>query len=179
MNFKKLFTGSGAITGYIIGIVGLFITIWSLNGETIIKNRILVLGGIIILFFLIYMVLIVMNALKIIYLDSNQPVYSCESNAEKYLLYAQYSDKINLRSIVSIYMKTENINKRMGIGYISNKYKSPKEPGYLAIEVIYIQPQYNNEFNDVKNNNKQILDRMYIAPAFFIDDLQELMKGDL
>ena len=67
-----------------------------------------------------------------------------------------------IEALVSIYIKNNDINKRIGIGIVYNM--DTVEEKYTEIKVIKIYDEYNDLFRKAQQKNKLVLDSMYVAP---------------
>lgn len=158
MSIKKLFIWAGSVTGYIMGIISLLIGILAIDGELTIKYRWLILSGVTILFIVVVSIIVFINAKKILKEGIKYPIFGCEDE----LLYIKYSKVFRIEALVSIYIKNNDINKRMGIGIVHNM--DTVEEKYTEIEVIKIYDQYIDLFEKAQQKNKVVLDSMYVAP---------------
>lgn len=162
MRIQKLFTGAGAITGYIVGVIGVIIGIFTIDGELTIQYRWLILLGVMILFLVIFSAIVFMNANKILKEGIKYPIYGCESENNNIFLYIKYSNVFRIEALVSIYIQNNNINKKIGIGTVYNM--DTMEEKYTEIQVIKIYDVYIDIFEKAQQKNKLVLDSMYVAP---------------
>lgn len=169
MNIKKLFVGAGAITGYIVGLIGVFIGILTVKGEAKIEYRWIILIVACLLFIVSVSVIVFINAKKILKEGIRYPIYSCDSEDDNVFLYIKYSKVFRIGALVSIYIQNNNISKRMGIGSVHNIDMEGEK--YTEIQVIIIYYPYNDTFEKARQKNKRVLDSMYIAPIIIEDDV--------
>lgn len=158
MSVKKLFIRAGSVTGYIVGLISLLIGIFAIDGELTIKYRWLILLGVIILFIVVVAIIVFINANKILREGIKYPIFECENE----LLYIKYSKVFRIEALVSIYIKNNDINKRIGIGIVHNM--DTVEEKYTEIKVIKIYDEYDDVFRKAQQKNKLVLDSMYVAP---------------
>lgn len=158
MSIKKLFIRAGSVTGYIVGIISLLIGIFAIDGELTIKYRWLILSGVTILFIVIVSIIVFINAQNILKEGIKYPIFGCENR----LLYIKYSKVFRIEALVSIYIKNNDIDKRIGIGIVHNM--DTVEEKYTEIKIIKIYDQYIDLFKKAQQQNKVVLDSMYVAP---------------
>ena len=146
MKLKKLVYKSGAITGYILGLIGSIVTILAVKGSITIGLRWFVIFGICEIF------IIVAAALSFVYYKRIQneasrfEVDTYELSDGKDFFYIHFSKLFRYQSLVSIYITINDISKRMGFGVVSNV----SEDQYIEIEVVKIFSGYESHFEKAK-----------------------------
>lgn len=95
-------------------------------------------------------------------------IFGCEDE----LLYIKYSKVFRIEALVSIYIKNNDINKRIGIGIVYNM--DTLEEKYTEIKVLKIYDAYVALFEKAQQKNKLVLDSMYIAPIVTKEGIADL-----
>ena len=68
------------------------------------------------------------------------------------------------------------MTKRLGYGIVRNP--SPEE--YIEIEILYVEDEFSDIFNQSKTNNGKVLRHMYVLPNTYpeeLDMITTLLKG--
>lgn len=168
MGTKKLLSGAGAITGYIVGIIGLTLAIFTINGKIEIDWKWLVFIGVIVMFIIIVAIISFLNCRKALIESKRYQVHSYDRSEEKDYFYIMFSKLFRYDALVSIYIIIDGISKRMGFGLVSNV----SDDEYIEIEVVKIFEGYEDKFREASSNNKKTLDKMYIMPTVYNENIQ-------
>lgn len=168
---KKFFKEAGAVIGYLFGIVGTFVTIWTLSGNVTIKIRWLVILGVILLSSVVIAIMATKKLNTIIKNGTKYKITAYAIDNNKNLYYTDFSKCLRVGTIVTIYY-SKPISKRLGFGIVYNS--SVDE--YIEIEVIHVERDFLDIFEQSKTNHRKVLDDMYILPNTYNEELKLIVK---
>ncbi len=175
---KKFWKDSWAIVGYIWGVIGTLVTIMAANNKITIGVRWLVVFGFL---FISAIVITIRAAAKYQDIVKNGTRYSIiayeptKKADSKGFYYTDFSKGLRVGTFVAIYY-TKPISKKIGYGRVCNE--SIDE--YKEIEVIDVEADFNDIFEQSKTNAKKVLQDMYILPNLYvenIDDIKAILDG--
>lgn len=175
MSIKKLLVGSGAITGYIIGLIGTVITILGVSGTVEIAWRIIVLIGVGLLLLIVMAIRAFWIGKKLAEEGIKYPINSVDEEDGKVIFTTDFSRILKIDSIVNFYIMKDGQSKLMGFGLISNYVNDDREK-YSQMVVVKAKETYLKEYESAKALNKKVLDKMYISPMIKKESVIEYSK---
>lgn len=172
---RKFFKESWAVIGYIFGIIGTAVTIFTVSGAISIGIRWLVIAGFILLSAIIIALRATIKLKNVLRNGTRFEVAAYGTNKNKDVYYTNFSNNLRYGTLVTIYY-TVPMTKRLGYGVVRNS--SPEE--YIEIEILYVEDEFSDIFNQSKTNNGKVLRHMYVLPNTYpeeLDTITTLLKG--
>lgn len=171
-NFLKK---SWAVIGYIFGITGTAVTILTMSETISIGVRWLVIAGFILLSAIIFALQAIIKLKNVLRNGTRFEIAAYGTNKNMDVYYTKFSNNLRYGTLVTIYY-TIPMTKRLGYGIVRNS--SPEE--YIEIEILYIEDEFLDIFNQSKTNNGKVLRHMYVLPNTYpeeLDTIITLLKG--
>lgn len=172
---QKFFKETGAVIGYIFGIIGTAVTISTVSGIISIEIRWLIVAGFIFLSAIIIAVRATIKLKNVLRNGTRYEIVAYGTNKNKDVYYTNYSNSLRYGTLVTIYY-TVPTTKCLGYGVVRNS--SPDE--YTEIEIIRVEVEFSEIFIQSKTNNGKVLRHMYVLPNTYIEELDTitaLIKG--
>lgn len=168
---KNFLIQTWAIIGYIVGLIGTFVTIFTVSGSLTIKISWLIFGGIVFVSSIIFAISAIVRLMKTIKNGIRHKIIAHSFDTEiGDIYYTDYSDCLRIDTVVTFY-HTKPRSKKIGYGIVRNAVNGE----YVEVYVIHVEKQALETFNQLKTNDKKVLDNMYILPNTYIDSLQTLV----
>lgn len=180
MSIKKLLVGSGAITGYIIGLIGTVLAILQMSGTVTIAWHIIVLIGVALLLLLVTAIRAFWIGKKLAEEGIQYPINSVDQEDGRVIFTTDFSRVLKIGSVVNFYFLKDGQSKLMGFGVVSN-YENNDREKYAQMEVVNVKDTYLKEYESAKALNKKVLDKMYISPMIkkeSVIEYSEYLKGE-
>lgn len=166
---KDFFKAAWAVIGYIFGLIGTAVTIFTVSGSFTIENK----WFIVITFFFISAIVIATMAVikykKIIKEGTRFKITAYGQEKGKDLYYTDYSSYLRVGTLVSIYYNNP-ISKILGYGIVCNS--SPDE--YIEIGVVHVNDELTGIFTQSKTNTQKVLKDMYILPNVYVENISQI-----
>ena len=121
---RKFFKESWAVIGYIFGIIGTAVTIFTVSGTISIGIRWLVIAGFILLSALIIAFRATIKLKNVLRNGTRFEIAAYGTNKNKDVYYTNFSNNLRYGTLVTIYY-TVPMTKRLGYGIVRNS--SPEE----------------------------------------------------
>lgn len=172
---RKFFKESWAIIGYIFGIIGTAVTILTVSGTISVGIRWLVIAGFVFLSAIIIALRAAIKLNNVLRNGTRFEIVAYGTNKNKGVYYTRFSNNLRYETLVTIYYSVP-MTKRMGYGVVRNS--SPDE--YIEIEILYIEDEFSDIFDQSKTNNGKVLRHMYVLPNTYpeeLDTITTLIKG--
>ena len=172
---KKFWKDIFAWIGYIMGVIGTIISIIFLPGVCTIRTNLLIAGIVILISALTITGRTVFLYNRLLQSGTRFKIISYAHDNGKDLYYTNYSKNIRYGTIVSIYYE-KPMSKKIGYGIVRNN--SVDE--YIEIELISVQKDYLEIFEQSKTNSHKVLQDMYILPNIYkenVNDIASYLSG--
>ena len=166
MSMKKLFSGVGAIVGYVFGLLGTVVTILTVAGQITIGIKWLIIIGMIVIAAIILALKATIDY-SIIAKNGNRfaiTTYSSDNGTDYY--YTEFSQNLRIGTLVTVYC-SRPMSKIVGYGLVHNS--SPDE--YIEVKILHIEPGMKTVFDQSKTNNNKVLRDLYILPNVYVDNI--------
>lgn len=172
---RKFLKESWAVIGYIFGTIGTAVTILAVSGTISIGIRWLVIAGFVLLSAIIFALRATIKLRNVLRNGTRFEIAAYGKNKNKDVYYTNFSNSLRYETLVTIYY-TVPMTKRLGYGIVRNS--SPEE--YIEIEILYVEDEFIDIFNQSKTNNGKVLRHMYVLPNTYreeLDKITTLLKG--
>lgn len=156
---------SFAIFGYVVGVIGTLITIFSVNGQIVIGIRWVILIGIVLLLAIVLTVVAILYLRRVVRNGTRYAITAYSAGRGEGQYYTAFSNNLRVGTVVSIYY-SKPLSKRIGYGIVTNS--STDE--YVEIDILCIDEEFKERFELSKSGDGVIRD-MYILPNQYYDDI--------
>lgn len=172
---KKFIKETWAIIGYVFGLIGTVVTIFSVPGTFTLDIKWLIIAGFTLMGAIVFGLLSILRLKKMFQTGTRFEItaYGCNRGNDVY--YTYFSHNLRIGTLVTFYY-TKPFSKRLGYGVVCNA--STDE--YIEMSVIYIEEEFTDIFIQSKTNNRKVLQDMYILPNTYIEELdriREMLSG--
>ena len=166
---KKFFFESGAIIGYILGIIGAVVTICLVPDSTTIENKWLVIGSVLFISLIVITIKAIIEFKKISTNGTRYFITSYSNNNSKHWFYTKYSENLRINSLVCLY-KRSPMSKRVATGVVTNTSISE----YVEVEILFPERGMEKVLTECTQKNHIILDDLYILPNVYISSISTI-----
>lgn len=166
---KKFFKESFAIIGYIFGLVGTAVTIFTISGDITFEIRWLVILGFVFIAAVVLTLIAIAKYNKVLKNGTRFKITGYVQEKGKDIYYTDYTSNLRVGTFVSVYY-TKPISKKVGIGIIVNS--SADE--YIEIRMLFVEDAHKDIFEQSKTNSHKVLQDMYVLPNLYEENIAEI-----
>lgn len=168
---RKFFKESWAVIGYLLGLIGTFVTIFTLSKKITIAVSWLIIAAIVCISSIVIAVMATLKLSKIICSGIQHEITAYGKDKNQDMYYTNYSKNLRIGTVVTIYY-TKPFSKMLGFGVVHNS--SVDE--YTEIRVLHIEEEFADIYEQSKTNSRKVLQDMYILPNTYIEKLPMIIK---
>lgn len=172
---KKFIKETWAIIGYIFGLIGTVVTIFSVPGTYTLDIKWLIIAGFLLIGAIVFGLLSLLRLRKVFQAGTRFEITAYGCNRGKDVYYTNFSNNLRIGTLVTFYY-TKPFSQRLGYGVVCNS--STDE--YIEISVIYIEEDFADIFIQSKTNNRKVLQDMYVLPNTYLEEfdrIKEMLSG--